>query len=86
MHNGHPEECSTFNALDTKPVKMMKAQIQMCHKQFNNMVKSFNVMKHEFRHKPNKIEMHKVCFQAVTAIYFHRMEHGEPLFDLLAGP
>jgi len=85
MCNGHPEECSTFNALDTKPVKIMKARIQMRHEQFNNVVKSFNVMKHAFRHKPNKIEKHKMCFEAATVMCCYRMEHGEPLFDLLAG-
>ena len=83
--NGHPNECSTFNAVDNKAVKIFKSRTQMRHEQFNGMVKEYAVTWKPFRSTTNKIEKHKSCFEAVTVICQYKLEHGEPLFDLLAG-
>jgi len=85
IYNGHPDQCSTFNAVDSEAVRTFKARVQMRHEQFNNYVKEFGCLNTPFRHKPDKVEKHKICFEAVTVICQHRMEHGEPLFDLMAG-
>ena len=85
IYNGHPNECSTFNAIDSSVVKTFKARVQMRHEQFNGMVKEFGCTSHRFRHKPDKIEKHGMCFEAVSVICQYRMEHGEPLFNLMAG-
>ena len=85
IYNGHPKECSTFNAVDKKAVKIFKSRTQMRHEQFNEMVKEYAVTWKPFRSTTNKIEKHKSCFEAVTVICQYRLEHGEPLFDLLAG-
>ena len=85
IYNGHPDECSTFNAVDSEVVSKFKARVQMRHEQFNGMVKEFGCMDTKFRHKPNKVEKHKMCFEATAVLCQYRMEHGEPLFDLLAG-
>ena len=85
IYNGHPDECSTFNAVDTPVVSTFKARVQMRHEQFNGMVKEFKCTSTPFRHKPDKKEKHKMCFEAVAVICQYRMEHGEPLFELLAG-
>ena len=85
IYNGHPNECSTFNAVDSSEVRTFKARAQMRHEQFNGMVKEFGCTKKVFRHKPDKMLKHKWCFEAVTVICQYRLEHGEPLFDLLAG-
>jgi len=85
IYNGHPDQCSTFNAVDSEAVRTFKARVQMRHEQFNNYVKEFGCLKKPFRHKPDKIAKHKICFESVTVICQYRMEHGEPLFDLMAG-
>lgn len=85
IYNGHPNECSTFNAVDSREVSTFKARVQMRHEQFNGMIKEFGCTSHAFRHKPDKIEKHCKCFEAVTVICQYRLEHGEPLFNLLAG-
>ena len=85
IYNGHPNECSTFNAVDNSVIRTFKARTQMSHEQFNGMVKEFGCCKKPFRHKPDKMQKHKWCFEAVTVICQYRLEHGEPLFDLLAG-
>jgi hypothetical protein len=57
----------------------------MRHEQFNGMVKEFKCMSEAFRHKPEKLTKHQHCFKAVAVICQYRLEHGESLFDLLAG-
>ena len=85
IYNGHPNECSTFNSVDDETVSKFKARVQMRHEQFNGMIKEFKVMSTPFRHKPDKMEKHKICFEAVAILCQYRLEHGEPLFDLMAG-
>ena len=85
IYNGHPNECSTFNAVDHPAVSKFKARAQMRHEQFNGMVKEFKCMDVPFRHKPDKKGKHKICMEAVVVICQYRLENGEPLFDLMAG-
>lgn len=85
IYNGHPNECATFNAIDSKMVKEFKARVQMRHEIFNSLVKEFKVTSTKFRHKENKIEQHKSCFEAVTVICQYKLEYDEPLFYLMAG-
>ena len=81
-YNGHPEQCSTFNAYDSEPVKMLKARAQMRHEQVNGIIHEFQSMDDCFRHGEEK---HKICFEAVCVITQYRMDHGEQLYDVLAG-
>ena len=53
----------------------------MRHEQFNGVIKEFLVTSSVFRHK----DKFGLCFDAVVAVCIHRMEHGEPPFDALAG-
>lgn len=85
IYNGHPNECSTFNAVDSSAVRTFKARTQMRHEQFNGMIKEYGCLSKPFRHKVEKLESHKSCFEAVTVICQYRLEHGESLFDLMAG-
>lgn len=81
-HNGHPDECSTFNAFDDPAVKKFKSRAQMRHEQFNGMMKEFSSLHYCFGHEEAKFA---VCFEAVAVICQCRMEIGEPLFNVLAG-
>ena len=81
-YTGYSDQCSTFNAFDHPAVMEFKSRAQMRHEQFNGMLKEYSSLKDMFRHEQDKFE---VCFEAACVICQYRMEHGEPLFDLLAG-
>lgn len=83
IYNGHPNECSTFNASDDPAVKKFKSRAQMRHEKFNGMMKEFSCIHECFRHGGE--ESFGICFEAIAVICQYRMEHGEQLFDLLAG-
>ena len=92
-YTGHPKECSTFNAQDCDAVKNLKSRAQMRHEQFNGMLKEFSCLDDRFRHlgepeEENGVRSYKkfkTCFECCAVICQYRMEHGEPLFDVLAG-
>ena len=81
-YTGYSDQCSTFNAFDHPAVKAFKSRAQMRHEQFNGMLKEFSSLVDLFRHEQDKFE---VCFESACVICQYRMEHGEPLFDVLAG-
>lgn len=83
IYNGYPDAVSTFNAFDDDAVMDFKARAQMRHEQFNGMMKEFAVLDTRFRSPDD--EKFATCFEAVAVICVYRMEHGEPLFDVLAG-
>ena len=83
IYNGHPNEVSTFNAFDNDRVKALKARAQMRHEKFNGMVKEYESVNVQYRHRT--IEKFASCFEAVCVICQYRMDHGEPLYSLLAG-
>jgi len=80
--NGCPNECSTFNAFDSDAAKAFESHAQMRHEQFNGMLKEFDSMDRRFCHGEERFE---TCFEAICVVCQHRMENGEPPFDLLAG-
>jgi len=81
-YNGHPDQCSTFNAFDTDAVKALKSRAQMRHEQFNGLIKEYSCLNGRFRHGEKKFA---ICFEATCVLCQHRLENGEPLFHLLAG-
>ena len=85
IYNGHPNEISTFNAMDNDVTKRLKSRAQMRHEKFNGMMKEYNVLSQQFRHPSPENEKFAMCFEAVAVICQYRLENGEPLFDLLAG-
>jgi len=85
IYNGHPDECSTFNAIDSEAVRKFQARVQMRHEQFNKVVKELCCASTPFCHKPDKVEKFKICFEAVTVVFQCRVEHCKPLFDSMVG-
>ena len=81
-YTGYSEQCSTYNAFDHPAVMKFKSRAQMRHEQVNGMLKEFSCLGDMFRHEQDKFE---VCFEASCVICQYRMEHGEPLYDLMAG-
>ena len=82
IYNGHPNEVSTFNAYDSKAVKSFKSRAQLRHEKVNGMMKEFKCLDRRFIHGLDKF---KIVYEAVAVITQYRLEHGEPLFDILAG-
>jgi hypothetical protein len=82
IYNGHNDVCSTFTAFDEDIGKTFKSRGQMRHEQFNGMLKGFGCLYQRFRHVDARF---KTCFEAVSVIWQYRMEHGEPLFNIMAG-
>jgi hypothetical protein len=54
----------------------------MRHEQLNGMLKGFGCLYQRSRHSDARF---KTCFEAVSVICQYRMEHGEPLFNIMAG-
>ena len=83
IYNGHNNEVSTFNAFDSDRIKSLKSRAQMRHEKFNGMVKEYESVSVQYRHRVK--EKFEACFEAVCVICQYRMDHGEPLYELLAG-
>jgi len=81
-YTGHPNECNTYNRFDDDAVKSFKSRAQMWHEQFNGMLKEFSCLDNCFRHGETKFG---ICFECCCVICQYRMDHDEPLFNLLAG-
>ena len=79
-YNGHPAECSTFNAHDTRNVKKFKSRALKHHENFNNMTKRFDCLAGRFRHGVDKFA---TCFESVCVICQYQLEDDQPLFDVL---
>lgn len=79
-YSGHPDECSTFNAHDTRPVRKFKSRALKRQETFNNMTKRFDCLSGRFRHGVDKFA---TCFEAICVICQYQMEDDMPLYDVL---
>ena len=79
-YNGHPNECSTFNAHDSRAVKKFKSRALKRHETFNFMTKRFDCLSGRFRHGAGGFA---TFFEAVCVICQYQMEDNMPLFDVL---
>ena len=79
-YNGHPNECSTFNAHDFRGVRKFKSRALKQHENFNNMTKLFDCLSGRFRHGADRFA---TCFEAVCVICQYQMEDDMPLFEVL---
>ena len=83
IHNGHPNKTIIFNAFDCDAVAEFKARAQMRHKKFNGKMKDFFLMQVKFRSTND--ENVAAAFETIAVLVQYRLEHGEYLFDILAG-
>ena len=79
-YNGHPDECSTFNAHDCRGVKKFKSRALKRHENFNNMTKRFDCLSARFRHG---VDQFATCFEAICVICQYQLEDNMPLYDVL---
>jgi hypothetical protein len=79
-YNGHHNDVSTFNALDSRAVKKFKSRALHRHETFNNMTKRFDCLSGRFRHGVNQFAS---CFEAICVICQYQLEADMPLYDVL---
>jgi len=79
-YRGHPKLISLPNSYDSKEVSKFKSRARCCQEKLNGKIAEFECMNNiGFRHSKEKLQG---CFEAVAAIVQHKMEMGEPLFDI----
>lgn len=77
---GYPDLLSTPNALDSKLIKKFKSRALKRHETFNGMTKNFDCLSVRFRHD---VDSFALFFEAVCVICQYRIEHDQPLYDIL---
>ena len=83
MYGGYQETVTTYNAFDKDDVAKFKTRAQMRHETFNGLMKEFMAMQGTFRSSEHA--KYATCFEAIAVVCQYRMEHGEPMYDIMAG-
>ena len=80
FYNGHVNEVSTFNAMDSDEVKAFKSRALMRQEVVNGLMKQFRVLDTRFHHLG--AEKFATCFEAVAVLTQYRLEMECPLYDI----
>jgi DDE superfamily endonuclease len=80
FYNGHLDEVSIFNRMDSPEVKKFKGRALLRHESFNSLLKHFAILDDRFRHVGR--ESFATCFEAVAVICQYRIELECPLYDI----
>jgi len=71
--------CSLQTTQDTEEVRRLKSRAKARQESLNSRIKTFNIMKHDFRHGTEK---HKIAFEAVIVMLQYQLEDSNPLFEV----
>ena len=80
-----PEKVTITRDGQSKDLKQFLGRAKNRQESLHTRLKSFNYLYHRFRHgksTQNKMELHKMCVEAVCVIVQYDMENGSPIFDL----
>ena len=69
----------------SKGLKKFLTRAKQRQETFHTRLKSFNVLGHRFRHgssTKNKMELHKMCVEAICVIVQYDLKNGHPLFEV----
>lgn len=69
----------------SKEMKELIARAKARQESFNSRMSKYNVLKSRFRHgkgTEKRLEMHKMCTEAVCVIVHYAMENGSLLWDV----
>lgn len=80
-YRGEPGVVSFPNHLDEEAVRNFKKRVRARHETFNGRLKTFDVLKQVFRHRP-VLSQHKACLEAVAVITQCEMNMGFKLFTV----
>ena len=84
-YEGMPEKVTITRDGQSKDLKQFLGRAKNRQESLHTRLKSFNCLYHRFRHgksTQNKMELHKMCVEAVCVIVQYDMENGSPIFDL----
>jgi hypothetical protein len=80
-YRGEPGVVSYPNHLDDEDVRDFKKRVRARHETFNGRLKTFDVLKQVFRHKP-VLHQHKACLEAIAVITQCEINLGFKLFSI----
>ena len=84
-YEGMPEKVTITRDGQSDDLKQFLGRAKNRQESLHTRLKSFNCLYHRFRHgksTQNKMELHKMCVEAVCVIVQYDMENGSPIFDL----
>ena len=84
-YEGMPEKVTITRDGQSKDLKQFLGRAKNRQESLHTRLKSFNCLYHRFCHgksTQNKMELHKMCVEAVCVIVQYDMENGSPIFDL----
>jgi hypothetical protein len=79
-YDGHPKQCSTYNAHDCRGVRKFKSRALKRHENFNGMTKRFQALSGRFRHG---VDQFATVFESICVICQYQIEDDMPLYDVL---
>lgn len=80
-YQGHEEQCSTPNSIDSRPVRKFKSRALKRHEKFNGYTKRYDCLKGRFRHSPMRFN---TCFEAVCVMVQYQLDVGQDyLYDIV---
>jgi len=82
-YTGDRATLSTPNGHDSPSVRRFKTRALKRHEKFNNMLKVFRCLDHNFRHRTE--EKYKSLFEVVAVICQYHLENGCPLYNIYVG-
>ena len=84
-YKGEPKKVSVTCREHNEEVKEFFARAKSRQETFNGRIKVFEVLDGRFRHGKgvqNKMDLHKMCFEAVCVAVQYDMENGYPLMQI----
>jgi hypothetical protein len=79
-YQGHDDQVSTPNSIDSRPVRKFKSRALKRHEKLNGYTKRYDCLSGRFRHSPEKFCL---CFEAVCVIVQYQLDVGQDyLFDI----
>lgn len=82
---GMPEKVTITKGGQSKDLKGFLGRAKNRQESIHTRFKSFNVLSGCFRHgqsTKSKLDLHKMCVEAVCVIVQYDMENGNPIFDM----
>lgn len=78
-YRGEPDKISVPNTHDSLIASDYKKRARSRHETFNQRIKSFNIMKEQFRHG---VARHQIAFEVVCILIQYDIENDHPLFQI----
>ena len=74
--------CLPMSKYDSPAVNMYKRRARARHETFNARLKNFGILKQQFRYRIDRMEKHKMVFEAICVIAQIQMDNGSPLLEV----